>query len=73
MHQVGVGDEGLAKRHEVGMAAFDGGLGQRAVIAVVDHPCALAASGAVSVLELSVVERTIRNDARAAGGAFDHV
>jgi hypothetical protein len=71
-HQVGVGDEQLAKRHQVGAAAT-AWFGQGLVVAVVDHPGALAAGGAVGGLERGVVKRAVGELARAAGGAFDDV
>ena len=43
------------------------------VIAVVDHPRALATCGAVGLLECVVVKRPVRQLARATGRAFNHV
>src|SRR5690606_24642955 len=71
--QVGHADEGLAERHQVGVAAGQGGLGRLRVVAVVDDPGALTAGGAVGGLHGGVVERSALDLARAAGGAFNHV
>src|SRR2546427_8619176 len=54
--QVGVGDEGLAEGHDIGVAVFHGAQRHVAVIAVVDHPGALAAGLAVGGFEGRVVE-----------------
>jgi hypothetical protein len=75
LHQVRVGDEELAEGNAVGVAALNGLGGAVAIIAVVDDPAALAASLAIDILQLVVIEGLVALAvvAVAAGCAFDDV
>ena len=64
LDQIGIGDERLAERDQVGLAGREHLVGEREVVAVVGHVGVLEA-----LAQGAVVER--RDVARAAGGAFD--
>ena len=72
--QVGVGNEGAAKSDQVSALA-QRLLGQRQVVAVVDHPRALPAALAVSGFQCCVIEGrwALLMVTRATGRAFDDV